>query len=67
MAGAFGYEKEHYQVSMEIAELKLLPTIRAAEPDAVICATGTSCRHQILDGTSRVAFHPVDLLWEAVR
>jgi len=67
MAGAFGYEKEHYQVSMAIAELKLLPAIRAAETDAVICATGTSCRHQILDGTNRVALHPVDLLWEALK
>jgi FAD/FMN-containing dehydrogenase/Fe-S oxidoreductase len=66
MAGSFGYEKEHYELSMAIGELKLFPAIRAAEPDAVISATGTSCRHQILDGTGKIALHPVDVLWSAI-
>ncbi len=66
MAGSFGYEKEHYKISMAIGELKLFPAIRAAEPDAVICAPGTSCRHQIADGTGRKAIHPVDILLQAV-
>ncbi len=66
MAGAFGYEKEHYQISMSIGELSLFPAVRAAEPDAIIAAPGTSCRHQIFDGTSRRAYHPVDILFEAL-
>ena len=66
MAGSFGYEKEHFEISMAIGELKLFPAIRAAESDAVISATGTSCRHQILDGTGKIALHPIDLLWSAV-
>jgi FAD/FMN-containing dehydrogenase/Fe-S oxidoreductase len=66
MAGSFGYEKEHYELSMAIGELKLFPAIRAAESEAIISATGTSCRHQILDGTGKIALHPVDVLWDAV-
>ncbi len=66
MAGSFGYEKEHYQVSMAIGELKLFPAVRAAEPHAIISAPGTSCRHQILDGTGRNAYHPIDILWNAI-
>jgi FAD/FMN-containing dehydrogenase/Fe-S oxidoreductase len=66
MAGSFGYEKEHYNISMAIGELKLFPAVRAAEPDAWIAAPGTSCRHQILDGTGRKAWHPVDILWNSV-
>jgi FAD/FMN-containing dehydrogenase/Fe-S oxidoreductase len=66
MAGSFGYEKEHYDVSMAIGELRLFPAVRAAEADAVISAPGTSCRHQIWDGTARKALHPVDILWEAL-
>lgn len=66
MAGSFGYEKEHYEVSMAIGELKLFPAVRAAEDTATISAPGTSCRHQILDGTGRKALHPVDVLWEAM-
>jgi len=66
MAGSFGYEKEHYDLSMAVGELKLFPTIRSAEADAIIAAPGTSCRHQILDGTNRKAIHPIDLLWGAV-
>jgi len=57
MAGAFGYEAEHYDVSMRMAERSLLPAVRAASKDALILADGTSCRHQIADGTSREAVH----------
>ncbi|MFN0015321.1 MAG: FAD-binding and (Fe-S)-binding domain-containing protein [Saprospiraceae bacterium] len=66
MAGSFGYEREHYDVSMRIGELVLFPAVRQAEADVVVAAPGTSCRHQILDGTGRVAAHPVEVLWEAV-
>ena len=67
MAGSFGYEKEHYEVSMKVGELVLFPAIRAAEPDVVLAAPGTSCRHQIKDGTSRNALHPVEILYNALR
>ncbi len=66
MAGSFGYEKEHYEVSMQIGELVLFPTVRKQEDNVVIAAPGTSCRHQIKDGTGRIAQHPVEILWEAV-
>jgi FAD/FMN-containing dehydrogenase/Fe-S oxidoreductase len=65
MAGSFGYEKEHYEVSMKIGELVLFPAVRNAGDDAIIAAPGTSCRHQILDGTGKKALHPVEALWEA--
>ena len=61
MAGAFGYAKEHYDVSVKIAGLQLLPALASA-PDALIAATGTSCRHQIRDLTGRVALHPLEVL-----
>jgi len=61
MAGSFGYEAEHYAVSMRMAELKLLPAVRAA-PRAIVVADGTSCRHQILDGARREAMHAARLL-----
>jgi Fe-S oxidoreductase len=61
MAGAFGYEKSHYDVSVAIANLELVPALKA-DPDAVVIATGTSCRHQIKDLTGRRALHPVELL-----
>ncbi|HEY1188773.1 MAG TPA: FAD-linked oxidase C-terminal domain-containing protein [Gemmata sp.] len=61
MAGAFGYEKQHYDVSVKIANLELVPALSDA-PDAVVIATGTSCRHQIRDLTGRVARHPLELL-----
>lgn len=64
MAGSFGYEKEHYEVSMQIGELVLFPSIRKAE-GAVVAAPGTSCRHQIMDGTDRIALHPVEILLDA--
>ncbi len=63
MAGAFGFEKEHYELSMQIGELQLFPAIRQADPQDLIAASGTSCRHQILDGTGRKAWHPVDILY----
>ena len=66
MAGSFGYEKEHYDVSMKIGELTLFPTIRKQPEEVIIAAAGTSCRHQIKDGTSRDAMHPVEILLDAV-
>ena len=62
MAGSFGYEKEHFDVSMKIGELVLFPKVREAEEDTIIVATGTSCRHQILDGTGKQAMHFVEIL-----
>ncbi len=64
MAGSFGYEKEHYDLSMQIGELVLFPSIRNAKKDTVIVAYGTSCRHQIKDGTKQASFHPVEVLLE---
>lgn len=66
MAGSFGYEKEHYDVSMQIGDLVLFPAVKNAQQDVIIAAPGTSCRHQILDGTGRKALHPVEVLWEAL-
>jgi Fe-S oxidoreductase len=57
MAGSFGYEAEHYEVSMRMAEASLLPQIRSAPADALLVADGTSCRHQVRDGTGREAWH----------
>ncbi len=62
MAGSFGYEKEHYQTSMDIGELVLFPKIRGAKEDQIIVAPGTSCRHQIADGTGRAAKHWVQIM-----
>ena len=67
MAGSFGYEKEHYEVSMQVGELKLFPAIRKCDDQVVIAANGTSCRHQIHDGTQRTAMHPVSILKNALR
>lgn len=66
MAGAFGYEKEHYEVSMACGEERLFPTVRAAGSDTVIAAAGTSCRHQIGSGTGRKAYHPITILADAL-
>jgi Fe-S oxidoreductase len=66
MAGSFGYEKEHYEVSMQIGEQTLFPAIRKASNSTLISANGTSCRHQIKDGTGRVAKHPISILKEAL-
>ena len=67
MAGSFGYEQEHYDVSMQIGELVLFPTIRQQPAEVIIAAAGTSCRHQIHDGTQRTAQHPAEILWDALR
>jgi FAD/FMN-containing dehydrogenase/Fe-S oxidoreductase len=66
MAGSFGYEEEHFQLSMQIAELILLPAVRSAPPGTVIAAPGTSCRHQIKDGAGCEAKHPVEILHDAL-
>lgn len=66
MAGSFGYEKEHYEVSMNIGELVLFPAVRKAGENALIAAPGTSCRHQIKDGTGAHAMHPVEILYDAL-
>ncbi len=67
MAGSFGYEKEHYEVSMNVGELVLFPAARALPDDAILAAPGTSCRHQIHDGTGRAALHPAQVLRQALR
>lgn len=67
MAGSFGYEKEHYDLSMAIGELMLFPTVRQADSQTVVAAPGTSCRHHIKDGTGRTAVHPVEVLYDALR
>ena len=66
MAGSFGYEKEHYKVSMQMGELSLFPKVRKTESETIIAATGTSCRHQIMDGTKREALHPISILRAAL-
>ena len=67
MAGSFGYEKEHYDLSMKVGELVLFPAVRKAESEVIICAPGTSCRHQIKDGTGRQSLHPVEILYDALK
>ncbi|HKR19734.1 MAG TPA: 4Fe-4S dicluster domain-containing protein, partial [Stellaceae bacterium] len=62
MAGAFGYEAEHYELSLKIGELSVLPKVRTASPDALVVAAGTSCRCQIADGAGREALHPAQVL-----
>lgn len=66
MAGSFGYEKEHYDVSMQIGELVLFPTVRKQATETIIAAPGTSCRHQIKDGTQKKALHTVEVLYNAL-
>lgn len=66
MAGSFGYEKEHYDLSMQIGELVLFPTVRSVDEHTLIAAPGTSCRHQIKDGTGRKALHTVEILYDAL-
>ena len=67
MAGSFGYEKEHYETSMQVGELKLFPSIRKAPEKTIISANGTSCRHQIMDGTGKQALHPISILKSALK
>jgi FAD/FMN-containing dehydrogenase/Fe-S oxidoreductase len=66
MAGSFGYEREHYQLSMQIGEMVLFPAVRDAQDNVIIAAPGTSCRHHIRDGTGRTAQHPVEVLYDAL-
>lgn len=66
MAGSFGFEKEHYDISMQIGELKLFPAVRKIKKEVIIAASGTSCRQQIYDGTNRKAYHPIEVLFEAM-
>jgi len=66
MAGSFGYEKEHYDVSQKVGELVLFPAVRNKAKDTIVAAAGTSCRHQIKDGTHEVALHPVEILYHAL-
>ena len=66
MAGSFGYEKDNYELSMQIGEMVLFPAVRSAEEEVTIVAPGTSCRHQIMDGTQRQALHPVEVLFDAL-
>jgi FAD/FMN-containing dehydrogenase/Fe-S oxidoreductase len=66
MAGSFGYEKEHYELSMKIGELVLFPAVRKQPAEVVIAAPGTSCRHQVKDGTGKKAFHPIEILFDAL-
>jgi Fe-S oxidoreductase len=66
MAGSFGYEKEHYDVSMKVGEMVLFPAVREAEEGTLIAAPGTSCRHQIKDGTGVTAYHPLEILFDAL-
>lgn len=66
MAGSFGFEKEHYQLSLKIGELKLLPEVRLTDPATMISATGSSCRQQIRDNTEREVLHPIEILYNAL-
>ncbi len=66
MAGSFGYEEEHYALSLQVAELVLMPAVRSAPAGTLIAAPGTSCRHQIKDCTGRIAQHPVEILHAAL-
>lgn len=66
MAGSFGYEKEHYEISMQVGEERLFPAVRNAAAEVLIAANGTSCRHQILDGTQRESLHPITILRRAL-
>ncbi len=66
MAGSFGYEKKHYDLSMKVGELVLFPAVRNTEDETLICAPGTSCRHQIKDGTQKKALHPVEIIYDAL-
>ena len=67
MAGSFGYEKEHFELSNKIGELVLFPEVRNSDTSTIIAAPGTSCRHHIKDGTGRVALPPVVVLYEALK
>lgn len=67
MAGSFGYESEHFEISQKIGEERLFPALRKMNSETQVAANGTSCRHQIYDATGKVAMHPVSLLFAALR
>jgi FAD/FMN-containing dehydrogenase/Fe-S oxidoreductase len=67
MAGSFGYEKEHFELSNKVGELVLFPEVRKSASDTIISAPGTSCRHHIKDGTGRIALHPAVILYNALK
>ncbi len=67
MAGSFGYEKEHYDLSIQLAEMSLAPTVRAADLETIICSSGTSCRDQITHTTARGALHPIEIFAAALK
>ena len=67
MAGSFGYEAEHYELSMQIGEMVLFPAVRNQSAEVLVAAPGTSCRHQIKDGTGKQALHPVEILYKALK
>lgn len=67
MAGSFGYEAEHYELSMQIGELVLFPAVRSKSAEVIVAAPGTSCRHQIKDGTGKLALHSVEVLYNALK
>lgn len=66
MAGSFGYEAEHFDISMKMGERRLFPEVRDADDETIIVAAGTSCRHQIEDGTGKKALHPAQVLHQAI-
>ncbi|MDC1539821.1 FAD-binding protein [Flavobacteriaceae bacterium] len=66
MAGSFGFEKEHYELSQQIGEDRLFPALRAVDSSALVAASGTSCRHQIRDGLNKIALHPIEVLYNAL-
>ena len=66
MAGSFGFEAEHYELSMSIGELRLFPAVRAEAEETIIAATGVSCRQQIAHGTGRIARHPLEIIRDVV-
>jgi len=67
MAGSFGYEKEHFEISQQVGNLTLFPAIIKSSDETVIVASGTSCRHQIADATPKKAIHPIELLWSVCK
>ncbi len=66
MAGSFGYEKEHYAISMKIGGSVLFPHLNKTAEHTIIAASGTSCRHQIKDGVAKTSFHPIEILWDSL-
>jgi Fe-S oxidoreductase len=66
MAGSFGYEKEHYDLAMKVGDLVLFPAVRQTDKETLLAAPGTSCRHQIYDGTGKKALHPAEILYKAL-